>query len=110
MVFLYTLLFIFAIVGFTEIISYLIFRIMSVKNECSTMLITPINSNSNYEFIIRSVAEKAKWMGSFRPQKIIIVTENLSKEAINDIKSLTYGYDFIKIIDKKYLCSEVNTL
>lgn len=45
MVFLYTLLFIFAIVGFTEIISYLIFRIMSVKNECSTMLITPINSN-----------------------------------------------------------------
>ena len=49
MLFLYTLLFIFAIVGFTEIISYLIFRIMSVKNECSTMLITPINSNSNYE-------------------------------------------------------------
>ena len=72
MVFLYTLLFIFAIVGFTEIISYLIFRIMSVKNECSTMLITPINSNSNYEFIIRSVTEKAKWMGSFRPQKIIL--------------------------------------
>lgn len=74
------------------------------------MLITPISSNSNYEFIIRSVTEKVKWMGSFRPQKIIIVTENLSKEEINDIKSLTYGYDFIKIIDKKYLCSEVNTL
>lgn len=110
MVFLYTLLFIFAIVGFTEIVSYLIFRIMSIKNECSTMLITPINSNSNYEFIIRSAIEKAKWMGSFRPQKIIIVTENLSKEEINDIKSLTYGYDFIKIIDKKYLSNEVNSL
>ena len=80
------------------------------KNKLSTMLITPINSNSNYEFIIRSVTEKAKWMGSFRPQKIIIVTENLSKEAINDIKSLTYGYDFIKIIDKKCLSNEVNSL
>lgn len=74
------------------------------------MLITPINSKSNYEFIVRSAIEKAKWMGSFRPQKIIIVTENLSKEAINDIKSLTYGYDFIKIIDKKYLSNEVNSL
>ena len=49
-------------------------------------------------------------MGSFRPQKIIIVTENLSKEEINDIKSLTYGYDFLKIIDKKCLSNEVNSL
>ena len=110
MLFLYTLLFIFAIVGFTEIISYLIFRIMSVKNECSTMLITPVNIHSDYEFIVRSAIEKTKWMGNFRPQKIIIVTENLSKEAINDIKSLTYGYDFIKIIDKKCLSNEVNSL
>ena len=72
------------------------------------MLITPINSNSNYEFIIRSAIEKAKWMGSFRPQKIIIVTENLSKEAINDIKSLTKekGHKCLKMLidyDKQHV-------
>lgn len=73
MLFLYTLLFIFAIVGFTEIISYLIFRIMSVKNECSTMLITPINSNSNYEFIIRSVTEKQNGWVALDHRKLLLL-------------------------------------
>lgn len=106
----YIILFVLAVVGFTELISYLIYHIMSVKNECSTMLITPINDKENYEFIIRSAIEKTKWMGTLRPQKILIVTENLSDEEMKDIVTLTYGYNFIKIVDKKNLYDEVNSL
>lgn len=83
---------------------------MSVKNECSTMLITPIKDNNNYEFIIRSAIEKTKWMGTLRPQKVLIVTENLSDEELKDIETLTYGYNFIQIVDKKNLYHQLNSL
>ncbi|MGN1127119.1 MAG: hypothetical protein ACI4RI_06735, partial [Ruminococcus sp.] len=79
----------------------LIYHLMSVKNECSTLLITPINSDSDYEMIIRSAMEKAKWMGTLRPQRIIIVAEGVNEDTLKSIKAMIYGYDYIEIIEKK---------
>ncbi|MCH5202114.1 MAG: hypothetical protein J1F17_02805 [Oscillospiraceae bacterium] len=97
----YIIMILLSLVGIIEIISYIIYHIMSVKNECSTMLITPVDKDSNYEMIIRSAIEKTKWMGHLRPKRIIIVTENLSDETIEDMREMTYGYSFIEIYNKK---------
>ena len=101
MALMYFLMIILSLIGIIEIISYLIYHLMSVKNECSTLLITPVNSDSDYEMIIRSAMEKAKWMGTLRPQKIIIVADNLNEDTMKSIKTMIYGYDFIEIIEKK---------
>ena len=45
--------------------------------------------------------EKAKWMGTLRPQKIIIVTNGVNEDTMESIKTMIYGYDFIEIIEKK---------
>ncbi|MGN0459336.1 MAG: hypothetical protein ACI4HL_00315 [Ruminococcus sp.] len=101
MVVLYFIMIFLSLIGIIEIISYLIYHLMSVKNECSTLLITPINSDSDYEMIIRSAMEKAKWMGTLRPQKIIIVAEGVNEDTLKSIKTMIYGYGYIEIIEKK---------
>lgn len=101
MVVLYFIMIFLSLIGIIEIISYLIYHLMSVKNECSTLLITPINSDSDYEMIIRSAMEKAKWMGTLRPQKIIIVTNGVNEDTMESIKTMIYGYDYIEIMEKK---------
>ena len=101
MVVLYFIMIFLSLIGIIEIISYLIYHLMSVKNECSTLIITPINSDSDYEMIIRSAMEKAKWMGTLRPQKIIIVTNGVNEDTMESIKTMIYGYDYIEIMEKK---------
>ena len=54
MALMYFIMIVLSLIGIIEIISYLIYHLMSVKNECSTLLITPVNSDSDYEMIIRS--------------------------------------------------------
>lgn len=97
-----TIMFLLSIIGIVEIISYIAFHLISVKEETSVLLITPVN-RQNYEYVIKSAVQKSKWMGKFRPQKIIILTENLDKNSLDDINHLTYGYNYIEIKDKKDL-------
>ncbi len=97
----YIIMIILSLIGIVEIFSFIFYHTMSVKNECSTMLITPINENSDYEMIIRSAIQKSKWMGTFRPKRIIIITDNISKDTLADIEILTMGYSYIEIYDKK---------
>ena len=98
---IYFIMIFLSLIGIIEIVSYLIYHLMSVKNECSTLLITPINSDSDYEMIIRSAMEKVKWMGTLRPQKILIVTDGVNDETLKDIKAMTCGYEYIEILEKK---------
>ena len=98
---IYFIMIFLSLIGIIEIVSYLIYHLMSVKNECSTLLITPINSDSDYEMIIRSAMEKAKWMGTLRPQKIVIVTDGVNDETIKGIKAMSGGYEYIEMLEKK---------
>ena len=94
------IMFILSVVGIVEIISFLAYHMMSVSQEKSILLITPVDSD-NYEMVIRSAISKAKWLGSFRPQKIIILTDSLPEDILVDIENLIYGYNYIEIKDKK---------
>ncbi|MDD6644507.1 MAG: hypothetical protein PUE67_00350 [Oscillospiraceae bacterium] len=98
---IYFIMIFLSLIGIIEIVSYLIYHLMSVKNECSTLLITPVNSDSDYEIIIRSAMEKAKWMGTLRPQRIIIIADGVNEDTLKSIKAMTCGYDYIEIIEKK---------
>lgn len=98
---IYFIMIFLSLIGIIEIVSYLIYHLMSVKNECSTLLITPVNRDSDYEMIIRSAMEKAKWMGTLRPQRIIIIADGVNEDTLKSIKAMTYGYDYIEIVEKK---------
>ena len=102
-------MFVLSVVGIVEIISYIAYHLLSVNEEKSLLLITPVNKD-NYEMIIRSAIQKARWMGTLRPEKIIVVTENADEKTLSDISDIIYGYNFIKIMDKKDIPDIANLL
>ena len=71
---IYFIMIFLSLIGIIEIVSYLIYHLMSVK---------------------------AKWMGTLRPQKIVIVTDGVNDETLKGIKAMTCGYDYIEILEKK---------
>ena len=91
------IMFILSVVGIVEIISFLAYHMMSVNQEKSILLITPVDSD-NYEMVIRSAISKAKWLGSL-PEDILV-----------DIENLIYGYNYIEIKDKKDVPYVLNLL
>lgn len=98
---LYVLFGVFVIIGITETASYVIYHLLSAKDDCSTMLIIPIENSKNYEIIVRNAINKVKWMGSLRPCKILIVLGALKQNEKEEIENLVRGYDFIEIVEKE---------
>lgn len=103
----YVVMLLLAVVGITEIISILIYHFTSC-DECPSTLITTIKKDGDYEMAVRSAIERSKW-GTFTPQKILIVTENLSQDTVSDILRMISAYPNIDVCDKKEI-GKINSL
>jgi hypothetical protein len=78
----------------------IISKVTDYSADTSSVFITTVNKESNYEMAVRSIIEKSKWGGQ-RPDKILILSDNISEEVKQDIENLTYSYPYITLCDKK---------
>lgn len=103
----YLILVILCVTGLTEITKCIILHFLKIKDDKSTILISPaFDDSDNVEFFLRSCVTRIKWMGRLRPNRIIILISE-DRKITDDIYSLiSKEYEFIEIMTPNDFLSE----
>ncbi len=103
-IFIGFILIFFALLGFVELIRFLIFRLYKSKSDHTVMLITPAkNKQEDIEFILRSCVAKVRWMGHSAPELVVCLDKGMDIETKSICKKVCDEYDFMSILTPSQL-------
>jgi hypothetical protein len=102
MVLLYVIILILAVIGITQVVGAFINKFVDCSSNRYSVYITTVGAGDNYEMAVRSIIEKSKWGGQ-SPDKILILSDNITEEAKRDIENLTSPYPYITLCDKSQI-------
>lgn len=86
-----------AVIGFIEIMRYIVSRLYKTENTESVMLIFPDNSTSgSIEYSLRSYAERIRWIKNHPVKKIICICDGLNAESEQICSLICSEYEFIE--------------
>ena len=98
------LLCVFAVIGFTEAVRALIFKICKPKKENAYIVLNVGKDTEEIELILRSWIQRIKWLGAQSPNNIIVIDKGLSDEQKKICRLLNKESGFIKICTPSELC------
>ena len=105
---LMVILSVFAILGITEFIHNLVFRVFSVEGDNNTASLVVLKEETAIEQMKLALFEY-KWYGVSRTGKIIAVYDNLSFETLEIIKDFTRENDVI-LVPVEYVKNAINAV
>lgn len=100
------LLVVFAVIGAAAVVRELSLRLFSYKGESSVLLITPVESGRDAEFVLRSAAARLRWGGG-RCTFAICLDCDMDDETRKICESVCREYGFERLITKSELREEL---
>lgn len=99
----------FAVIGVCEFCKGIIKTITKSENKNGIILIEPIcNKQEDAEFLLRCAAQKVKWMGKSRPDRVICLDCNMDEETKRLCEIVCKDYPFIELYTKDEILDEIN--
>ncbi len=99
---LYIIIGVFAVVEIVNLITELVHWVFDYKKETKTFLMTPVKGKRpDAEFMLRSLASKVKWMGKFRPTRVICLDCGVDEETKNICLAVCREYPFMEYMTKE---------
>lgn len=95
----YLILFVLCVTGLTEITKCAILHFLKIKDDKSTILISPLyNDSDNAEFYLRSCITKIKWMGRLRPNRIIFLNAEKDENTKDICSLIRKEYEYVEVM------------
>ena len=99
---LLVILIILSIIGVSEVCRRIIFSMTSEKASENQLIVIPIKGHcENAEHILRTAAQRMKWIGGYNGQEIICLDCQMDNETRKICELVCCDYDFIKIYSKE---------
>ncbi|MGN0488904.1 MAG: hypothetical protein ACI4HO_06550 [Ruminococcus sp.] len=102
MIYIYIcLLAFFAVIGVCESLRGLVRIFTKSKDDREIILIEPIcNKQEDAEYLLRSAAQKVKWMGKNGPDRVICLDCNMDEETKKLCEMVCRDYSFMELCSK----------
>ncbi len=101
----------FAVIGVCEFCKGIIKTITRSKSENGIILIEPIfQKQEDAEYLLRSAAQKVKWMGKYAPDRVICLDCNMDSETRKLCEMVCREYPFIELCTREEMMDTLNIL
>lgn len=88
-----------SIVGASHLILSLLYYCTKIKDDCATVLIIPdIESNTDPEFLLRSIIAKANRLNNCKFDNIVCVDNGLSEKTKKELEILCQDYEYLSVM------------
>jgi hypothetical protein len=91
----------FAVIGICEMLKGIVKIFTKSKDDKEIILIEPIcNQQEDAEYLLRSAAQKVKWMGKNGPDRVICLDCNMDNETKKLCEMVCCDYPFMEMCSK----------
>lgn len=101
----------FSVVGICESLRGLVRFFTKSKDEKEIILIEPIcNKQEDAEFLLRSAAQRVRWMGQNGPDKVICLDCNMDDETKRLCQMVCSDYPFMELYTKDEIFDKLDKI